>query len=209
MLHNLKFNDVLKLNCLKYIFMKHLKVLFSIAILISLVSTIKSQDSISLHKMFYKKQQQSLSLLSSWSVGNLIYSPIATNHLFSPSKKNEYFYQMNFSWNLLNAGIAGLGHIIVNRDSKKPWDMKTLHNKKIKAEKSIIINMGLDLAYMVAGLLLRNNAKKNNAEESMNKGYGNSLILQGGYLLFYDAIFLINLKKVLINPKSKKDNSTL
>lgn len=184
--------------------MKHLKVLFSIAILISLVSTIKSQDSISLHKIFYKKQQQSLSLLSSWSVGNLIYSPIATNHLFSPSTKNEYFHQMNFSWNLLNAGIAGLGHIIVNRDSKKPWDMKTLHNKKIKAEKSIIINMGLDLAYMVAGLLLRNNAK-----EPMNKGYGNSLILQGGYLLFYDAIFLINLKKVLINPKSKKDNSTL
>ena len=69
--------------------------------------------------------------------------------------------------------------------------------------------MGLDLAYMVTGLLLRNNAKKNNAEESMNKGYGNSLILQGGYLLFYDAIFLINLKKFLINPKSKKDNSTL
>ena len=204
MLHNLKFNDVLKLNCLKYIFMKHLKVLFSIAILISLVSTIKSQDSISLHKMFYKKQQQSLSLLSSWSVGNLIYSPIATNDLFSPSTKNEYFHQMNFSWNLLNAGIAGLGHIIVNRDSKKPWDMKTLHNKKIKAEKSIIINMGLDLAYMFTGLLLRNNAK-----EPMNKGYGNSFILQGGYLLFYDAIFLINLKKVLINPKSKKDNSTL
>lgn len=204
MLHNLKFNDVLKLNCLKYIFMKHLKVLFSIAILISLVSTIKSQDSTSVHKMFYKKQQQSLSLLSSWSVGNLIYSPIATNDLYSPIATNEYFHQMNFSWNLLNAGIAGLGHIIVNRDSKKPWDMKTLHNKKIKAEKSIIINMGLDLAYMFTGLLLRNNAK-----EPMNKGYGNSLILQGGYLLFYDAIFLINLKKVLINPKSKKDNSTL
>ena len=200
MLHNLKFNDVLKLNCLKYIFMKHLKVLFSIAILISLVSTIKSQDSISLHKMFYKKQQQSLSLLSSWSVGNLILSPIATKNLFSPSTTNEYFHQMNFSWNLLNVGIAGLGHIIVNKDSKKPWDIQTLHFKKKKAEKSIIINMGLDLAYMVTGFIIKNNL----AESSMNKGYGNSIILQGGYLLFYDAIFLMKLKKILMKPKIKK-----
>ena len=107
---------------------------------------------------------------------------------------------MNFSWNLLNVGIASLGHIIVNRDSKKPWDMKTLHNKKKKAEKSIIINMGLDLAYMVTGLLLKNN----NSEYSMNKGYGNSLILQGGYLLFYDAIFLMKLKKILIKKKANK-----
>ena len=106
---------------------------------------------------------------------------------------------MNFSWNLLNIGIAGLGHIIVNKDSKKPWDMKTLYDKKKKAEKSIIINMGLDLAYMVTGFLL-----KNNSEYSMNKGYGNSLILQGGYLLFYDAIFLMKLKKILIKKKSNK-----
>ena len=66
---------------------------------------------------------------------------------------------MNFSWNLFNVGIAGIGHIIVNKDSKKPWDMKTLYDKKKKAEKSIIINMGLDLAYMVTGLLLKNNSK--------------------------------------------------
>jgi len=45
---------------------------------------------------------------------------------------------------------------------------------------------------------------KNNSEYSMNKGYGNSLILQGGYLLFYDAIFLMKLKKILIKKKSNK-----
>jgi hypothetical protein len=82
--------------------------------------------------------------------------------------------------------------------------MKTLYEKKKKSEKSIIINMGLDLAYMVTGLLLKNNAKKNNSEYSMNKGYGNSLILQGGYLLFYDAIFLMKLKKISIKKKSNK-----
>ncbi|MDB9990324.1 hypothetical protein OAD79_02635 [Flavobacteriales bacterium] len=184
--------------------MKYLKFIVPVIIFISLTSAVKSQDSTRIHDLFYKKQQQSLSLLSSWSVGNLILSPIATKNLFSPSTTNEYFHQMNFSWNLLNVGIAGLGHIIVNKDSKKPWDIQTLHFKMKKAEKSIIINIGLDIAYMITGLLLKNNAKKNNSEYYMNKGYGNSLILQGGYLLIYDAIFLMKLKKILIKKKVNK-----
>ena len=110
--------------------MKYIKFIVPLAMVFYLPLTFKSQDSTSIHDIFYKKQQQSLSLLSGWSVGNLIYSPLATNNLFSPESTNEYFHQMNFSWNLLNAGIAGLGHVIVNKDSKKPWDMKTLYEKK-------------------------------------------------------------------------------
>ena len=49
----------------------------------------------------------------------------------------------------------------------------------------------------------------NKSKNSINKGFSNSLIFQGRYLLFYDAIFLIKLKKVLIKTKCKKDNSTL
>ena len=195
-----EFSDRITFYCQIEFEMKYLKFIVPVIIFISLTSAVKSQDSTSIHDLFYKKQQQSLSLLSSWSVGNLILSPIATKNLFSPSTTNEYFHQMNFSWNLLNVGIAGLGHIIVNKDSKKPWDIQTLHFKKKKAEKSIIINMGLDLAYMVTGFIIKNNL----AESSMNKGYGNSIILQGGYLLFYDAIFLMKLKKILMKPKIKK-----
>ena len=199
-MNSLEFSDRITLNCKTKFDMKYLKFIVPVIIFISLTSAVKSQDSTSIHDLFYKKQQQSLSLLSSWSVGNLILSPIATKNLFGPSTTNEYFHQMNFSWNLLNVGIAGLGHIIVNKDSKKPWDIQTLHFKKKKAEKSIIINMGLDLAYMVTGFIIKNNL----AESSMNKGYGNSIILQGGYLLFYDAIFLMKLKKILMKPKIKK-----
>ena len=77
------------------------------------------------------------------------------------------------------------------------------------AENNIKIKMGLDIACMVSDLILRNNTKMNKSKNSINKGYVNSLILQVGYLLFYDAIFLIKIKKVLIKTKSKKDNSTL
>ena len=78
-----------------------------------------------------------------------------------------------------------------------------------EAENSIKIKMGLDIACMVSDLILRNNTKINKSKNSINKGYVNSVILQVGYLLFYDDIFLIKLKKVLIKTKSKKDNSTL
>lgn len=188
--------------------MKNIKFIGPLILIIALPYSSKTQDSTNIHNLFYKKQHQSLSLLSGWSVANLIYSPLATKNLFIPETTNEYFHQMNFSWNLLNVGIAGLGHFIVNKDRKKPWDIQILYDKKKKVEKSIIINMGLDLAYMVTGLLFKNNAQINNSEYSMNKGYGNSLILQGGYLLIYDAIFLIKLKKILIKKKAGKEELT-
>ena len=92
--------------------MKYVKFLVALTIVFYLPLTLKSQDSTSIHDLFYKKQQQSLSLLSGWSVGNLIYSPLATNNLFSPETTNEHFHQMNFSWNLLNVVIAGLQRLL-------------------------------------------------------------------------------------------------
>ena len=52
--------------------------------------------------------------------------------------------------------------------------------------------MGLDVAYIISGLLIKNS--KSNV--SQNQGFGNSIMLQGGYLLLYDAIFLKKLKKI-------------
>ena len=99
---------------------------------------------------------------------------------------------MNFNWNLLNAGIVGMSHFLVYKDQRKPWNIQELLIKQKKAEKSIIINMGLDIAYMISGLLI----KQSDRNLAINQGYGNSLILQGGYLLLYDAIFLGRLKKL-------------
>ena len=182
--------------------MKKIKIL--IILIAGLNQKISSQDSLTFHKEFYKTQQNSLLLLSSWSVGNLALSPflannfkVSRNNFVGDVSSNDYFHQMNFNWNLLNAGIAGLSHFLVYKDQRKPWNIQEMSLKKKKAEKSIIINMGLDVAYMIFGLLIKHSDKN----LPVNQGYGNSLILQGGYLLLYDAIFLRNLKKL-----SKKYN---
>ena len=182
--------------------MKKIKIL--IILIAGLNQKISSQDSLTFHKEFYKTQQNSLLLLSSWSVGNLALSPflannfkVSRNNFVGDVSSNDYFHQMNFNWNLLNAGIAGLSHFLVYKDQRKPWNIQEMSLKKKKAEKSIIINMGLDVAYMLSGLLI----KQSDKNLSINQGYGNSLILQGGYLFLYDAIFLSKLKKL-----SKKYN---
>lgn len=179
--------------------MKKIKILILVILTTTLNQKINSQDSLSFHKEFYKTQQNSLLLLSSWSVGNLALSPflgnnfkVFRNNFVGPVSTNDYFHQMNFNWNLLNAGIVGMSHFLVYKDQRKPWNIQELSLKKKKAEKSIKINMGLDVAYIISGLLL----KQSDKNLHINQGYGNSLILQGGYLLLYDAIFLKRLKKL-------------
>ena len=179
--------------------MKIIKVLILSFLILNLNLGYKCQDSLSFHKEFYQTQQKSLLLLSSWSAGNLAFSPFLANN-FKINRKNfvgsvssnDYFYQMNFNWNIFNAGIVGMSHFLVYKDQRKPWNIQELLMKKKKAEKSIIINMGLDIAYMLSGLLI----KQSDRNLSFNEGYGNSLILQGGYLFIYDAIFLRRLKKL-------------
>lgn len=184
--------------------MKKIKILIFVVLILTLDQKIKSQDSLAFHEEFYQTQQKSLLLLTGWSVGNLALSPFLANN-FKVFRNNfvgdvsskDYFHQMNFNWNLLNVGIVGMSHFLVYKDQRKPWNIQELSMKKKKAEKSIIINMGLDVAYMIFGLLIKHSDKN----LPVNQGYGNSLILQGGYLLLYDAIFLRNLKKL-----SKKYN---
>lgn len=155
------------------------------------IGIVSGQDSLTFHNSFYKKQQQSLLLLSSWSAANLVISPILSKNLYC---SNKYFHEMNFNWNLLNAGIVGLGHFLVHKDSKKPWDINGLLAKKKKTQTSLLINMGLDVVYIISGLVIKNS--KSNV--SQNQGFGNSIMLQGGYLLLYDAIFLKKLKKIQV-----------
>ena len=59
------------------------------------------------------------------------------------------------------------------------------HQNKI--EKTYIINAGLDVVYMGAGLLM-NKTSDNQKNPDKFEGYGNSILLQGGFLLVYDAI---------------------
>jgi hypothetical protein len=165
---------------------------------LSLSTRALANDSVALHQQFYRAQQQSLSLLSGWSVLNVAYSPLASQNLFNPTTTLEYFHLGNFNWSLLNIGIAGLSHYSVYRKSTQPWSISGLKTQKRKVKRTIKINIALDCMYIIAGALLKQAASVNSEDYQNFQGNGNSIILQGSFLLFYDSIFLRKVSRVQI-----------
>ena len=158
---------------------------------------IGQSDSTLIRKKFYSIQQQSLSMLSGWSVLNIGISPILSGNFRNPDSREDHFHLGNFNWNLINLGISGFSHYSVYRKSQENWSISEMTEQKRKVEKAIVINLGLDLLYVIGGFALKYAANKNqNLDAAAYHGNGNSLILQGSYLLFYDAVFVMRLKKV-------------
>tara|TARA_B100000900_G_C20484298_1_gene676812 strand:- start:538 stop:1071 length:534 start_codon:yes stop_codon:yes gene_type:complete len=158
-------------------------------------SQARKTDSTLIGNDFFHNQQTSLALLSGWSVANLSISPLSSENLFKPKNNLDYFHQMNFFFNVINGAIAGFAHYEVNRRSKLSWSYLEIEEQRQKALKSIKINMGLDISYILLGLGLKNVVDKVDQKYPQYTGYGNSLILQGAYLLLYDAIFLKKIRK--------------
>ena len=151
-----------------------------------------SQDTTLIHKRFFKSQQVAMGSLGAWSAGNLIVSPLLSNNIFkngSSTTSGDYFHQMNFNWNIVNGAIAGLGYWSVCRRKKKLWNFSSLEIEKKNLNTSLAVNMGLDVVYIVSGILLNRVGHSSSSNAELKIGYGNSLMLQGGFLLIFDILF--------------------
>ena len=128
--------------------------------------------------------KKSMLVLGGWSAANIIVSGFATN---TKNREMRYFHQMNVMWGGINLAIAGLGYWGAGREKIDNPTLAAVLKHQSKTEKTYLINTGLDVVYIAAGLLM--NQKSNNQKDPEKfKGYGNSIMLQGGFLLVYDAI---------------------
>ena len=122
--------------------------------------------------------------LAGWSVANIVGSGIATN---TRNKEMRYFHQMNVMWGGINLAIAGLGYWGAGREKIDNPTLESAQKHQRKIEKTYLINAGLDVVYVGAGLLM-NKTSDNQKNPEKFKGYGNSIMMQGGFLLLYDAV---------------------
>lgn len=122
--------------------------------------------------------------LAGWSVANIAGSGIATN---TRNAELRYFHQMNVMWGGINLAIAGLGYRSASREKIDNPTLADVLKHQNKIEKTYLINAGLDVLYVGSGLLM-NKTSDNQKNPEQFKGYGNSIMLQGGFLLLYDAI---------------------
>ncbi len=161
------------------------KILLSVFLLAgSLQSFSQKVDLTRFEKERVRYSKNAMIGLAGWSVANIVGSGIATD---TRNKEMRYFHQMNVMWGGINLAIAGLGYWGAGREKIDNPTMESVQKHQRKIEKTYLINAGLDVVYVGSGLLM-NKTSDNQKNPEKFKGYGNSIMVQGGFLLLYDAV---------------------
>lgn len=163
--------------------------LFFIVILLLLGNALFAQDAQEFFRISQQTNKAGMYVLGSWALANITTGAYGWNQ-FDGSRK--YFHQMNLMWNTVNFGIAGVAlysFSTTDMASMSAAEMMRLH---LRSENLFLINAGLDIIYIGTGVYLNRLADKGHKRAEMFWGYGNSLILQGGFLIAFDlAMYLI------------------
>ncbi|MEO6542101.1 MAG: hypothetical protein ABIN74_13950 [Ferruginibacter sp.] len=151
---------------------------------VSLPAFSQNPDLIKFEKERVRYSKNAMITLAGWSAANIVVSGIATN---TRNREMRYFHQMNVMWGGINLAIAGLGYWGAGKEKIDNPTLADVLKHQNRIEKTYLINAGLDVVYVGAGLLM-NQTSDNQKNPDKFKGYGNSIMLQGGFLLLYDAI---------------------
>lgn len=127
-------------------------------------------------------------VLGGWAIANLVSSPIMAAR---SDGRRKYFYQMNGIWNTVNLGLAGFGLYSALTTDPASFSLSQSLREQGSMEKILLFNAGLDVGYMAAGLYLRQLGE--NRDSDRLRGFGDGLLLQGGFLMAFDlAMYFIH-----------------
>lgn len=168
-----------------------LKKIFLTSCLLSVGWSFGQTELESLNTTRLNTQKNLMIGLTSWSGVNLVGSGIGW--ATAPNDEMKYFHQMNVFWNSVNLGLAIPGWIAASKGETNLSLAETIE-ETTKTERIFLLNTGLDVGYMATGMWFRSEAKSNTNNPYLFKGYGNSLLIQGGFLFVFDltAYFLIH-----------------
>jgi hypothetical protein len=137
------------------------------------------------NKERYRINQTGFLVLSSWSVVNIASGAIGMS---STSGQAKYFHQMNLIWGGVNLIVALPGYLGA-RKSNSDLSLAGSLKGQAAAEKTFIFNAGLDIAYIAGGAWFLEKANSINPDKyDKYKGYGKSILVQGAFLLLFDAV---------------------
>jgi len=133
--------------------------------------------------------------LSSWAFLNAGYS----GYQLSRTSGQEYhFHKMNLIWSGIDLAVGIPTFIRSHRIYKGKVQLKL---DKYNAKKYLAIyslNSWLDVAYIATGFIVKSRAS-HSADPNMLKGYGNSIIMQGGFLFSFDTVMYLLHRKLYKN----------
>jgi len=143
-----------------------------------------AQDSVALEAINSTRLEynlQGMLILGSWAILNLVVGILGS---FQRKGQVKAFHQMNAYWNVVNLGIAAFGFWQATQAaSLNFWEVLVAQQQM---EKVLLFNAALDLGYMSIGFLLIERGRR--LEKERWFGFGKSILLQGAFLLLFDAI---------------------
>jgi hypothetical protein len=128
--------------------------------------------------------QTGMLILGSWAVGNMVWGGIGARQAVGEVKA---FHQMNLYWNTVNLAIAGFGYWQATKEVPGTEFWATLEAQH-GIEKVLLFNTALDLGYIGGGLYLKEGGLR--TDNSRLVGFGKSVMLQGVFLMAFDAVMV-------------------
>lgn len=138
-------------------------------------------DSLAIARVTLNKNN--MWVLGAWAGANIIQGSISAGNA---TGSDHYLHQMNVYWNTVNLAIAGLGLWAAKKQLAGIHTPERNLREQNQVEKMLLLNTGLDAAYIMTGLYLKERGNRLNRDQP--SGYGSSLLIQGGFLLIFDII---------------------
>lgn len=158
-------------------------VFFCVAGFAFLPANAHGQDHLSYNRERLEIQRNGMLVLSGWALTNLVIGGYGN---FGTSGRTKYFHQMNAAWNLVNFSIGAFAWYQSIHADPAAFSFAQSVSEARSIENILLFNLGLDLGYIAAGGYIWERGIRKNSDRLL--GYGPSLILQGGFLLVFDAI---------------------
>lgn len=171
----------------------HKRVILVFLLIVSLDSFGQQETLIDFNQKRLLINKSGMTVLAGWALLNLA---VSGSQVFNSGGVSKNFHIMNATWGAVNLAIAGFGYYSSLRGPGQ-FGLYDTFNEQTFIQQFLLFNAGLDVAYVVGGFYLRERAERfsvsNQKKFERFKGFGRSLILQGGFLLAFDlTLFFIH-----------------
>lgn len=166
------------------------KILLFILCCYSTTLLAQSQDSIQLfNKERLSLQKKGMAVLGGWAIANIGVGIVGSQLTDGSTAK---FHEMNAIWNVVNLGLALPGYIGAAK-GKTVLGFRQSYKEQKNVEKTFLFNAAVDAAYIVGGLYFVEKSKNtlDLSKKATQEGYGNSIMLQGGFLMAFDMVMYL------------------
>jgi hypothetical protein len=134
-----------------------------------------------------------MEVLGAWGISNMTSGGIG----YFTAKQDEwrFFHEMNIVCGAVNTGIAAVGLAGIKRELNAKMNFQRSYDRYLSNKRVYLINAGIDLVYIAAGVGLVAYAGNTKTDKEMFLGFGRSATLEGVFLLLFDNVMYAALQK--------------